>query len=206
MDSQARGVPLVAFASARTHRAATNAIDEGCRQNLLALYECDPDSEPTLAESVRNWRESDSPPETIELAERRYRLHHSALAFARDMVGERVRRSFVESFEDARKIENPAESNLTGLKVFSSGGGSNEPALLQGIAEHRLIGRLEHVPEPENLIDSSGTDYRRLIVSYGLAFPVALWPERIRPSNNPPYSKPRKRRFVDSEELGYSGH
>jgi hypothetical protein len=197
------GLPALVFPVARTWRVATNSIDERSRRNLLELYACQA-PEPSLAERVRSWRERSELESQIEVGGRRYRVRPSALDFARDLVGEELRRRFVDVLAQARaEGRTQGLSELSNLTVLVSGGGWHEPVLYSGIGEHECVGRVDSVPRPTDLLGAVATDPVRLLAAYGLSFSSVLWPREIRPSEIPPH-RPRVRHATSSEELGYA--
>jgi len=89
------------------------------------------------------------------------------------------------------------------VEVYVAGGGSAEQLVWNRIRESTVI-RSVQVLQPLGLTARLGMNVEvRFAVAQGLAFPKALWPESFGPSAVPPFPRPKRRQFVEVDEIGY---
>lgn len=204
------GVPTIAFYSARTHRIAVNDIDERTFRSIFDLWdlgEAPRDFGSTgvfSAIMLRQQREQGDFGKVEFLIENFKRKPSLAtLQFARDCVAERVLHRIRKTLVEASN-KDKRESKWKGFRIYVIGGGLQERTLWERVSEEiPVVGKIGPLPLPRSLQGLPKDLYSRFSVAYGLAFPLALWPTNISPSDTTAAAPPAKRPFRESADLGY---
>jgi hypothetical protein len=89
------------------------------------------------------------------------------------------------------------------IKVYVAGGGAAEGIVWSRIEEHDFA-RRPQLLQPLGLTPRLAPDVEiRFVVAEGLAFPKALWPTSFGPNAVPPFARPRRRPFLELDEIGF---
>ena len=180
----------IAVYEATTTRAAAGGIDERHAELLREYWSAQghADAPRHLTEVLGHLREGGRSSDGVVSCEKAERpVCPSAAEFARSLVGQQVARAVVDTMKAARRKETHLSAkDWKDVRLFTLGGGSEEPAFSEAIRSR--LGEFPLAPLHQvNGVQWGGEPLpevleRRMHVAAGLAVPAATWAKWFPPS------------------------